>query len=606
MSGDAEPVSSITLTPEAEGMARDRTLSQIKDSGQFLYKKKRSGINPKQEYFDLFVYLLSDPKKAGKAVSTVTTKNFTLDDDKQLEYTEIIDLKNVAYNYIEWYKSNDIDDDSPIPLEYRHLAYVNRLGNIKLDFQACADHLLGIFHVVSYTGSDSGEGIDSEKSVAPDLYVYDENEGIYTRDVSSLKKEISRLAGAVEYKDSITQAQKEILFYVAYTDPKQDYPFNHGVDKIPVINGVIELDLVNGNHRLIEHGPDNLFTFYLPVKFDPSADPGPIDTILRQYINEEHLPFLYQIPAQCILQGFCKVGTYRTAYIIQGPAYGGKSTYYDFLVEYFFSNRFVANESLQSLCGGSSFATYSLPGKFLNGHDDLDDMGNLKNIGEFKTLLGGYNHSVERKHVQRKQARITCVHIFTCNRPPLLENQRIKTDVAWWERWVYIKFDVTTFKRDTGFKTKNFTSVNLSGFLNRVLEYVVRIRNDISHFLIMPYEEVMANWDISSDTLSSYLSDCFFPLPIGKTADYNKEAMLKSYHEYCQFMGLDDTHGIKTVEKLARDLIEKDFTSTQIQLTGEGKKNRQRVFRGPYAWSGMSGVSNPTINKESKNERLTP
>lgn len=597
MNGGGDTIS-IVLAQEAEGMAKERTLSQIKDSGQFLYKKTKSGNNPRQEFFDLFVYLLSDPKKAGKAVSSVTTKNFTLDGDKQLDFEDILELKNVAYNYIEWYKANDIDEDSPIPLEYRHLAYLNRLGSVKLDFQACADHLLNMFHVISYTGGDGGEGMDADHRKSVDLYVYDDNIGIYTKDTSSLKSEISRIAGVVDYKDSITQAQKEILFYVAYSDPIKEYPFNQGDDKLPVINGVIELDFDKGNHRLLEHSPNNLFTFYLPVKFDPTADPGHIDSILRQYIDEDHLDYLYQIPAQCILQGFCKVGTYRTAYIIQGPAYGGKSTYYDLLMEHFFSDKFVANVALQKLCGGSDFATYNLPGKFLNGHDDLDDMGSLKNIGDFKTLIGGYNHSVEKKHVQSKQSRITCVHLFTCNRPPLLENPRVKTDVAWWERWVYIKFGVTTFTRDPDFKNRNFTHQNLSGFLNRILEYVVKIRVDISNFKTMPYEEVMENWDISSDTLSSFISDCFFPLHAGRTSDYDKEKMLKAYKIYCEVKGVDDTRGISTIEKLARDLIEKEFTSAQVRIKVNGKVERPRVFRGPFAWNRVEGVPDPTFKKD--------
>ena len=54
------------------------------------------------------------------------------------------------------------------------------------------------------------------------------------------------------------------------------------------------------------------------------ADPAPIHAILSQYVKEDDIDFLYQIVAQSILQGFCDVSPYKTAYLIQGP-HGGKA-----------------------------------------------------------------------------------------------------------------------------------------------------------------------------------------------------------------------------------------------------------------------------------------
>ena len=45
----------------------------------------------------------------------------------------------------------------------------------------------------------------------------------------------------------------------------------------------------------------------------------------------------------------------------------------------------------------------------------------------------------------------------------------------------------------------------------------------------------------------------------GTLTKFDKTRMLESYKEYCQVMGIDDVHGIETVEKLSRRLFEEGF-----------------------------------------------
>lgn len=583
-------------TRDALRLAGDRTRNQVRESGQFNYQKKRPGDNPEREFFDIFVYLLGEKGKADKALSIVSNKNFKIEPDTaQLSYDDLSRLKSQAHEFIKFSKLIE-EDDNPIPEEYRHIARINDKGQVSLEFQAIGDHLLSMFNIVTYVGKQE-EGVDGDiLKGTPDIYVYDDKTGIYSKDTAVLKSEITRLSEAVQYKGSIVNATREIFFYIAFTDPQKEYPFNEGKNLIPVLNGVLRLNFEGGNHTLIPHSPENRFTYLVPVRYDPAADPEHIDKILRQYVSEDQLPLLYQIPAQTILQGFCDCSTFRKAYLIQGPSRGGKSTYSDMLVQWFFSPRFVANVTLQDLCGDSRFATYDLPGKFLNLYDDLDDMGTLRRISDFKNLIGSYNQSVEKKGSQRRNEKISCVHAFTCNRPPLLENTRIKTDRAWWERWNIVRFNDSEFEVDPTFQERNFTSENLSGFLNKVLEYVVTIMNDKTRFISQDYEEVISFWDTSSDPLSSFISECFYPTP-GKVTKYNKDLMLASYHEYCAAMGIDDIHGINTVEKLSRKLFDTGFTPGR-------SKDRGYLYQANMAWQGIPGISNPTHKEDTSQGRL--
>lgn len=581
-------------TRDALRLAGDRTRNQVRESGQFNYKKKRPGDNPEREFFDIFVYLLETKGKADKALSIVSEKNFKIEPDTgQLSYDDLSRLKSQAYEFIKFSKLIE-EDDNPIPEEYRHLARLNEKNAVSLEFQAIGDHLLSMFNVVSYVGKQE-EGIDGDiQKGTPDIYVYDDKTGIYSKDAAALKNEIARISEVVQYKGSIVNATREIFFYIAYADPVREYPFNEGKNLIPVLNGVLRLNFDGGEHTLIPHSPDNRFTYLVPVRYDPAADPEHIDRILRQYVSEDQLPLLYQIPAQTILQGFCDCSTFRKAYLIQGPARGGKSTYSDMLIQWFFSPRFVANVTLQDLCGESRFCTYNLPGKFLNLYDDLDDMGTLRRISDFKNLIGSYNQSVERKGMQPRNEKISCVHAFTCNRPPLLENTRIKTDRAWWERWNIIRFNDSEFEVNPKFQEENFTPENMSGFLNRVLEYVVTIMSDPTRFINQGYEDVITFWDTTSDPVSSFISECFYQTP-GRVTKYDKDLMLTSYHEFCNAMGIDDIHGIRTVEKLSRRIFDMGFSPGRV-------KNTTYLYQANMAWQGIPGITNPT-HKDDVSQR---
>ena len=213
-----------------------------------------------------------------------------------------------------------------------------------------------------------------------------------------------------------------------------------------------------------------------------------------------------------------------------------------------------------------------------------------------QNLIGSYNQSVEKKGVQRRTEKISCVHVFTCNRPPLLENKRIKTDSAWWDRWVYLRFLDKEFETDLKFKEKNFTPENMSGFLNQVLKTVVDIMNDSSKFRKQGCEKVLSFWDITSDPMSAFVHDCFYNTT-GRAEKFNKESMLQAYKDYCRIMGIDDIHGITTTTKLSRLLIGEDF-----KPDGRGK-NHENLYQARKGWNGFSGIDDPT-HREDKNESI--
>ena len=118
---------------------------------------------------------------------------------------------------------------SLISLKDTVLVNVSEDGSISIDYQAVAKFLLNTFHCISYVGTD-GEGLDASSQASADLYVYDPDTGIYSRDTSALKAKITEICNGVGYQGSITTITREILHYVAYEDPRI-YPFNLGEDR---------------------------------------------------------------------------------------------------------------------------------------------------------------------------------------------------------------------------------------------------------------------------------------------------------------------------------------------------------------------------------------
>lgn len=581
-----------------------RPLSDIIKRGAFIYKgtKSRKKLSFKfnldkinTDLFDLAVYLASNSDK--DVIGTLADRNFSIEPEaSQLSFDELSQLEDQARLFYEWEKQAKHEAESPIPEDYQHLATWNDQGGVVLEYRAIADHLLRMFHVVSHVDDDD----------RPDLYTYNEGTGIYEKNSALLKNEINRIAEAVQFKGGIRNATDQILHYVAFTDPKKEYPFNRSTGIIPLKN--VCVDIRSGEPVTIPHSHENMFTAYIPVRFDPDADPGPIDNILREYVapvegEYDPLKLLYQIPAQAILEGFVFDSPFKTAYLIQGPADGGKSTYIDLLVSRFFSPDFVANECLQDLCGGNRFATSTLPDKFLNYYDDLDNMGmGLQNIGKFKTLTGSHEHSIERKGCSRRLAKIFCVHVFTCNRAPLVENDRVKTDRAWWGRWNYIRFSDNNYKKDPTFKDRYFTPQNVSGFLNKVIETVISIYTDRDSFIKLPYDTVMSFWDDSSDPMSGFISSCFIPTSPGRSEKFDKGIMLKAYKKFCEVSGIDDVRNIDSITKLSQHLLEFKFTDSKIRIKGKGgsKNSWHHVYSAPYSWDcQLVGIDNPIHREDS-------
>jgi len=83
-------------------------------------------------------------------------------------------------------------------------------------------------------------------------------------------------------------------------------------------------------------------------------------------------------------------------------------------------------------------------------------------------------------------------------------DSRVAKDTAFWERWEYIKFN-NAFKIDTTFCENVLNESNMSGFLNKVIEYVIQIRKNNALFIKSTAAEIREKWSLSADPVYEFL-----------------------------------------------------------------------------------------------------
>ena len=405
------------------------------------------------------------------------------------------------------------------------------------------------------------------------LYIYDNERGIYRENAGDLEQAIRIIIEETGAKCSITRDTRDILAYLLATHPRLEYPFNQSKDALPVMNGILKLNFKTCTAELISHSPVYLFTFKLPVVYDEKASRDLFHKeVISQYVDDDLTDALYQIPVMAILQAL-GMGPFKKAYILQGNADGGKTSYLSWL-HALLGLENIGHASLHQI-GVDQFVNADLVGKLLNTFDDLADVP-LVNIGPFKMLTGGYDFKINQKHERRYNARIFAVHVFTCNAPPEVP-EKILFDSAFWSRWVYLHFE-NVFPVDPNFTTRMFTRENLSGSFKRVIEMVFRIAKE--GLVVNPEpSEVKETWQAVADPFAQFIS---VHLPASQTEHaFDKDHLLEAFRKYCFKNGINDRKIPSTQKALSTIAFKNGFKDAQ---RGTGK-DRRRVYTAHRNWN---------------------
>lgn len=363
------------------------------------------------------------------------------------------------------------------------------------------------------------------------IWWYDWDAGIYKDDQGMVTAAIVDAYNRIQTKDMPTSAfVREILMQIRAITYTTEYPFDQIEHIIPVRNGVIRLDAElapidpEGSDyvpRLHQHGPDWMLTKRLDVVYDPEVSTDDMVERLKGWLDEEEWVALVQIPALSILQSWGRV--YKLAYLLEGPPDAGKSTYCELLMN-FFGEAGYSLARLQDLIS-RQFSLYQLVGKWINIQDDLQSVP-LRQTGSFKDLTGKGSHEVERKNHQPFVAKISAVHLYTCNTPPGVE---FTDDDAFWSRWNYLYFG-NRFERDPEVGASITDEESCSALLNLVIAEIIKILRDPSTIYRMDVDEVKERWTTAVDSVAGWLNEC---CERDVTAIVPKDELYEHHVEWC-------------------------------------------------------------------------
>ncbi|MCB8817374.1 phage/plasmid primase, P4 family [Desulfosporosinus shakirovi] len=175
------------------------------------------------------------------------------------------------------------------------------------------------------------------------------------------------------------------------------------------------INLKNGlydvkQERLLSHTPEHLSLVRLDCSYEPDAK----CERFKEFINQA-LPPESVVLAQEIVGYFLVPITHaQKAVILYGPGRTGKSTFIR-VIESIIGENNVSNIAWQDL--SDRFRPARLFGKLLNTFADLPDKA-LKDVGNFKTLIGEDRTTAENKNVNAFEFRNRARFLFSANHLP--------------------------------------------------------------------------------------------------------------------------------------------------------------------------------------------
>lgn len=444
-------------------------------------------------------------------------------------------------------------------------------GAVSLIYTTIADWIIATLKTISYRRT---------------IYVYDRGRGIYRENDGDIEQLVQEIADRCGFTGRISTAKREVISYILDQEIAREYPFN-SYPGIPCANGVVVFDFETGTRSLVPHSPEYRFTYRLPVIYDPTADPTEIRQVLASWADEGAYEILLQIPAQAILQAALVRKPFKKSYIIHGDSNAGKSSYLE-LNRRTFGNENIARVMLQQF-GSDRFCLANLEGKLFNIYDDLDDVP-LQNSSVLKAITGDDMHYVEKKGRDAYEARIFCVHIFTCNRPPSTP-ERVQNDAAFWGRWEFITFP-NYFEVNPKWHDEVFTPETCSAYFNLVLDVVASTYQTGRLPVNSSAYEVRDAWQTNSDPLYRFVTE---------NMDRSEAGYVLKDDAYSGFLNFARTENVPpskippTPETFAKAIFKYGFAPARVRVDGA----RVQVFRG-YAWKSTSqykpgGATNATL-----------
>jgi len=313
--------------------------------------------------------------------------------------------------------------------------------------------------------------------------------------------------------------KKEVIGHIRDRTRVNRKEFNVHKHLIPLKNGLFNLETWD----LQPHDPDKLFTYQLPVEYNPDAKCPKIYKFFSEVLNEDNIPLMQEIFGYCLWVDY---PSHKTFWLL-GLGRNGKGVTLN-LLSSMLGKENVTNIPLRKLEYGR-FALYNLYGKLANIMSEPDPR-KMEKSTVLKMLTGGDLISAEKKNVQNEINFTNYAKmIIAANQIPEI----VDTTIAFWERVITIKYPnfFGDDKADKNLIEKLTTPEELSGLLNWSLDGLKRLRENNWNFTkTQSAEEMKVEMKKYADPVFAFIEEkCIVDLNVF----IPKDDLYNAYREYC-------------------------------------------------------------------------
>jgi len=387
------------------------------------------------------------------------------------------------------------------------------------------------------------------------LYFY--KDGIYEKAEQMIKAILESNLGS----KATIHVSNEVLEHLRWGSYVKREKFNKYNGSIPIKNGLLQLE----TGELKSFTPDEIFTFKLPVNYNPEAEYPVFKKWLGEVQTPDNILTLQEYSGYCLLP---KLPFHKSIWFIGGGR-NGKGTFIKTL-EKILGDDNCSHIGISLLSGERNFVLGQFYSKLLNISSEPNTKKELE-TQIFKLLTGGDRIQAE---IKMKQDTLNydsfCKFIISGNKIPRVTDNT----VAFTERIIVIEW-LSLFKEGEGqlqdiHETWLDNEVELSGILNWMLEGLHRLQRNKKFTVTSTQKEMMIKFERASDSIAAFIHEMLEFEPNSYTT---REDMFKSYQDYCEFYDSFLCENRKLFDRLRNTPKIKD-TNTKIS----GKT--VRIFRG--------------------------
>ena len=321
--------------------------------------------------------------------------------------------------------------------------------------------------------------------------------------------------------------------------------FNSYPNIITLENGILNMKTL----EFREHTHQNLSTWYIPTKYDPSEsnaldkdDDIGYDSIEKQlkgtvfwnYITscftDEKTGVVNQQDIYTVLETMAftliKTNFIQRSVMFIGSGSNGKSVLLEYL-NHLIGSKNITHIPIQDIAEGG-FVIANLDGKILNIFADVEST-EMRKSGQLKTVIGGEPIEVQRKHRDPYTMIPTCKFVFSANKFPRMYDQ---SDGSF-RRFIVVQFNrqFIGINKDTSLGDKLVKNVEETELVFKTMVYLARQLHRRGDFrYTKSIQDVRLLWNELADPILQYVRE-----RIDEVADniVTKKDVYNDYYAYC-------------------------------------------------------------------------